>query len=76
MVDAGMRRIVARPAAGRPMKPRDDLGRRWSLGAGGAYARFIAPIIAVVWVAVVSGLLYRRRPATVSTPDRAAIPAT
>jgi hypothetical protein len=34
MVDAGMRRIVARPAAGRPMKPRDDLGRRWSLGAG------------------------------------------
>jgi hypothetical protein len=60
----------ARPAR------RDDLGRRWSLGAGGAYARFVAPIIAVVWIAVVSGFLYRRRPATVSTPDPAAVPAT
>jgi hypothetical protein len=42
----------------------------------GAYARFVAPIIAHVWVAVVSGFLYRRRPATVSTPDPAAVPAT
>jgi hypothetical protein len=29
-----------------------------------------------VWIAVVSGFLYRRRPATVSTPDPAAVPAT
>ena len=42
----------------------------------GAYARFVAPIIAVVWIAVVSGFLYRRRPATVSTSARAAVPAT
>jgi hypothetical protein len=41
-----------------------------------AYARFVAPITAVVWVAVVSGFLYRRRPATASTPDLAAVPAT
>jgi hypothetical protein len=40
----------------------------------GAYARFVAPIIALVWVAVVCGFLYRRRPATVSTPPRAAVP--
>jgi hypothetical protein len=42
----------------------------------GAYARFVAPIIAPVWVAVVSGFLYRRRPATVSTPARATVPGT
>jgi multisubunit Na+/H+ antiporter MnhB subunit len=42
----------------------------------GAYARFVALITAVVWVAVVSGFLYRRRPATASTPPRAAFPAT
>jgi hypothetical protein len=42
----------------------------------GAYARFVAPIIALVWVAVVSGFLYRRRPGTVRTPARAAVPAT
>jgi hypothetical protein len=42
----------------------------------GAYSWFVAPIIAVVWVAVVSGFLYRRRPATVSTPPRAAVPTT
>jgi hypothetical protein len=42
----------------------------------GAYERFVAPIIALVWVAVVSGFPYRRRPATVSTPARATVSAT
>jgi hypothetical protein len=41
-----------------------------------AYARFVAPIIALVRVTVVGGLPYRRRPATVSTSARAAVPAT
>jgi hypothetical protein len=42
----------------------------------GAYAGFVAPIITLVWVAVISGFLYRRRPVTASTPDPAAVPAT
>jgi hypothetical protein len=42
----------------------------------GAYARFVAPIIAAVWIAVISGFLYRRRPATVRTPARATVSAT
>jgi hypothetical protein len=41
----------------------------------GAYSRFISPIIGLAWIAVVSGLLYMRSPSTVSTRDRAAVPA-
>jgi hypothetical protein len=48
--------------------------RVWA--ADGAYARFVAPIIALVRVTVVGGLPYRRRPATVSMSARAAVPAT
>ena len=40
----------------------------------GAYARFIAPIVGLAWIAVVSGFLMRSYSA-VSTPDRAAVPA-
>jgi hypothetical protein len=40
----------------------------------GAYA-LVAGIIFFVWVAVVSGFLYMRQPSTVSTRDRAAVPA-
>jgi hypothetical protein len=40
----------------------------------GAYARFITPIVALAWIAVVSGLLYARSPSTVSTRERAAVP--
>jgi hypothetical protein len=40
----------------------------------GAYARFITPIVALAWIAVVSGLLYVRSPSTVSTRERAAVP--
>ena len=54
-------------------------GTTWA-GSGfwapdGAYARFITPIIGLAWIAVVSGLLYMRSPSTVSTRDRAAVPA-
>jgi hypothetical protein len=41
----------------------------------GAYSRFISTIIGLAWIAVVSGLLYMRSPSTVSTHDRAAVPA-
>jgi hypothetical protein len=41
---------------------------------GGAYSRFVSPILALAWIAVVSGLLMRL-PSTVSAPDRAAVPA-
>jgi hypothetical protein len=41
----------------------------------GAYLRFISPIIGLAWIAVVSGFLYMRSPSTVSTRDRAAVPA-
>jgi hypothetical protein len=41
----------------------------------GAYSRFISAIIGLAWIAVVSGLLYVRSPSTVSTHDRAAVPA-
>ena len=41
----------------------------------GAYSRFISPIVALAWIAVVSGFLYMRSPSTVSTRDRAAVPA-
>jgi hypothetical protein len=43
--------------------------------ADGAYSRFVPTLAMLAWIAVVSGFLYRRSPATVSTPDRAAIPA-
>jgi hypothetical protein len=39
----------------------------------GAYVRFIAPIVALAWVTVVSGLLYVRGPST--APERSAMPA-
>jgi hypothetical protein len=40
----------------------------------GAYSRFVAPIVAFAWLAVVSGFLMRG-PSTVTTPDRAAVSA-
>ena len=42
----------------------------------GAYARFVMPIIALAWIAVVSGFLYMRSPSPVSTRDRATVPAS
>jgi hypothetical protein len=42
----------------------------------GAYVRFVMPIIALAWIAVVSGFLYMRSPSPVSTRDRAAVPAS
>jgi hypothetical protein len=39
----------------------------------GAYARFIAPIVGLAWVVVVSAFLYRLGPSTVSAPNRAAV---
>jgi hypothetical protein len=41
----------------------------------GAYSRFIAPIVALAWVTVVSGLLFSRRPSTPRAPEREAMPA-
>jgi hypothetical protein len=40
----------------------------------GAYAHYISTIIALAWVAVVSGFLYVRSPATENAPDRVAVP--
>lgn len=42
----------------------------------GAYSQWITPIVALAWVAVSSGLLYTRAPATAPAPERAAIPTT
>jgi hypothetical protein len=39
----------------------------------GVYSRFVAPVIALVWIAAVSGFLYARRPATARVPGGAAI---
>jgi hypothetical protein len=54
-------------------------GTTWASGGfwapDGAYERLITPIIGLAWIAVVSGLLYMRSPSTVSTRDRAAVPA-
>jgi hypothetical protein len=41
----------------------------------GAYSEFIATIVALAWVAVVSGFLYMRSPSAVKTPERTAVPA-
>ena len=41
----------------------------------GAYSRFISPIIALAWIAVFSGLLVMRGPATAPAPERPAVPA-
>jgi hypothetical protein len=41
----------------------------------GAYTRFISTIVALAWIAVVSGFLYMRSPSAVKTPDRATVPA-
>jgi hypothetical protein len=41
----------------------------------GAYARYVSTIVALAWVAVVSGFLYVRSPSAVKRPDRAPIPA-
>jgi hypothetical protein len=39
----------------------------------GAYSRIVAPVIALVWIAVVSGFLYTRGPASARVPGSAAI---
>jgi hypothetical protein len=41
----------------------------------GAYSRFVSTILALAWVAVVSGFLMRSA-AIVSTSDRTAVPAS
>ena len=41
----------------------------------GAYSEFISTIVALAWVAVVSGFLYMRSPSAVKTPNRATVPA-
>jgi hypothetical protein len=41
----------------------------------GAYSQYISTIVALAWVAVVSGFLYMRSPSAVTTPDRATVPA-
>jgi hypothetical protein len=41
----------------------------------GAYSRFISPIIALGWIAVVSGLLVMRAPSTGGAAERRAVPA-
>jgi hypothetical protein len=41
----------------------------------GAYSRFISPIIALAWIAVVSGLLVMRAPSAARAPERRAVPA-
>jgi hypothetical protein len=43
--------------------------------ADGAYTQYISTIVALAWIAVVSGFLYMRSPATAKAPDRAAVPA-
>jgi len=43
--------------------------------ADGAYSRFVSPILALAWIAVVSGFLYVRSPSTVTTSDRSAVAA-
>jgi hypothetical protein len=40
----------------------------------GAYAHYISTIIALAWVAVVSGFLYVRSPSTEKAPQRVAVP--
>jgi hypothetical protein len=40
----------------------------------GAYAHYISTIIALAWVAVVSGFLYVRSPGTAKAPERVAVP--
>lgn len=37
----------------------------------GAYSRFISPIVALAWTAVVSGLLFTKGPSTAPAPERA-----
>lgn len=41
----------------------------------GAYSRFISPIIALAWIAVVSGFLVVRAPSTARAAERQAVPA-
>ena len=41
----------------------------------GAYLRFISPIIALAWIAGISGLLVMRAPATARAPEHAAMSA-
>jgi hypothetical protein len=41
----------------------------------GAYARLVAPIVALAWVAVVSGFLAKWSPSTADMPERAAVHA-
>jgi hypothetical protein len=42
----------------------------------GAYSQYVSTIVALAWVAVVSGFLYRHSPAITKGPERAAVPAT
>jgi hypothetical protein len=48
-------------------------GRAMASAPDGGYA-IVSGIMLYGWVAVVSGFLYMRRPSTVSTRDRAAVP--
>ena len=41
----------------------------------GTYSRLVAPIVALAWVAVVSGFLAKRSPSTADMPERAAVHA-
>jgi hypothetical protein len=41
----------------------------------GAYSKFISPLIALAWIALVSGLLVRRAPATAVAAEGQAVPA-
>jgi len=41
----------------------------------GAYTQYVSTIVALGWVAVVSGFLYMRSPAMAKAPERAAVPA-
>ena len=54
-------------------------GTTWAGGGfwapDGAYSRFVSTIVGLAWIAVVSGFLMRS-PSTVSTPGRAAVPAS
>lgn len=45
----------------------------WALD--GAYSRFISPSIALVWITVISGLLYTKSGSTARAPSRAAVMA-
>jgi len=53
-------------------------GTTWAMdgfwATDGAYSRFISPFVAMVWIAVTSGILYMRSTAT--APEREAVPTS